>query len=240
MKVFAIKEYIDNAIYIIKTTTIVLWFLVLVGIISSITSLFPESPLYWPLTFSTSLLSVIAIPVIYGIYYELIEDRYSSMLEIATKYIGRYVWLLFSMYIPVVLLATLPQVMMPQLGSGGSFQLTIVSFSLLYLYVIPWFYVSDKTRGAITEGIYFLIKNLSASTPLLLLTLLAESVMLIFQYNKKWITDINTPLFVVADIAIYVIASVIDYIVFIVLIFILKAAKEAHGGSPGAEKKNGM
>ncbi len=237
MKVFAIKEYIENAIYIIKTTTIVLWFLVFVGIISSITSLFPKSSLYWPLTFSTSLLSVLAIPVIYGIYYELIEDSYSSIVEIAKKYIGRYIWLLFSMYIPVVLLATLPSMIMPELGGGGSFQLTIISFSLLYLYVIPWFYVSNQTKGAITEGIHFLINNLSSSTPLLLLTLCAESAMLVFQFNKTWITELNTPFFVFFDIAIYVIASIIDYIVFIVLIFILKAANEEEGASRSGKNR---
>ncbi len=238
MKVFDIKQYINNAVYIIKTTTIVLWFLVMVGLISSITSCFPESPFYWPVTVSTSLLSILSVPVIYGIYYELIEDRYTSIIEIAKKYVGRYILLLFSMYLPVILLATLPSMIVPELGGGGSFQITLVSFSLLYLYIIPWFYISNQIKGAITEGIYFLLKNLSTSTPLLLLTLVAESVMLVFQYNKAWVTDLNTPFFVVFDTIIYVVASLIDYTVFIVLIFILKAAKEKKD-SPGSEEGTG-
>ncbi len=235
---FDIKEYINNAIYIVRTNTIVLWFLVLIGLISSINSRFPDSSLFWPITVFMGLVSLLSIPVIYGIYYELVEDTYSSIGDIAKKYIGRYIWLLFNMYLPVVLLATLPSLVLPELGGGGSFQVTIVSFSLLYLYVVPWFYVSNQIRGSITEGIHFLLKNLSASTPLILLTLVAESVMLLFQYNKAWFAELNAPLFVLLDMSVFITANIVDYLVFIVLIFILKSENETKN-STGGEKENG-
>ncbi|MCP3898172.1 MAG: hypothetical protein GY707_00390 [Desulfobacteraceae bacterium] len=223
---FTIKKYIQDSLYIIKTTTIVLWFIVIVGAISSINSRYPESSLFWPITIVTSVLSLVSLPVIYGIYFELIEDTYSSIGEIAKKYIGRYIWLLFNMYMPVILIATLPSLIMPELGGGGSFQLTIVSFSLLYLYIVPWFYVSGDIRGSITEGIHFLIKNLSASTPLIFMTLIAESLLLLFQYNKNLFSGLHTALFVVLDAGVFISASIVDYVVFIVLIFIIKSEKD--------------
>jgi hypothetical protein len=221
MKSFYIRQYLGYALAIISRTTLVLWYLVLISLSSALLMLLKDSALFWPLNTIVTVFSIAATPVIYGIYFELIEDTYSSVWSISKRYVLNYLWLLFRMYVPVVFLAGLP--MMLTAGSGsGYFETIIVSFSLLYMYVIPTYFHSGQQRGAIAAGISFLFKNLSSSTPLILVVLLLETAVLALQHNKSLLLEYGGLVYIGFDAAFYVIASIIDFALFIILVYILK------------------
>lgn len=222
MKTFDLKLYLSYAGSIIKTNTIILWCLGFIALCSSITFLLKETAFFRLLYILTTILSVSATPVIYGIYYELIEDTYSSVKNIAVTYVLKYIRLLIRMYLPIVFLAGLPLILLPESGGSGYFQITIISFSLIYMFVIPFFYLSRKQAGAIVGGVNFLLKHLSQSTPLILVVLLLETTMLILQHNKALLLQLGPLLFICIDFTIYMVASICDFMLFIILIFILK------------------
>mgnify|MGYP000039748240 CR=1 FL=1 len=210
------------AVTIVRQHTIVLWWLVFVGLVNAATTLIDNTEFSTPLGILSFSLSLCSTPVIYGIYYELIEDIYSSISKISRTYILPYLWLLTRMYLPVIFLGWLPVILNPQSSGGGYFHIILISFSLLYLYVLPFFFFTGKQQGSIQLGILFLVRNISASTPLIFVVLLLETSLLLVQYNKAALLARSTYLFTILDFSSYLIASIIDFILFIVLILILK------------------
>ena len=185
-----------------------------------------DSPSFWPLNVIVTLLSILSTPIIYGIYFELIEDKYSSIPHIARTYVPGYLWLIIRMYLPPIFLASMLISLLagsiPAFGGGGILEMTLVFFSLLYLFVIPTYYTTGTGRGAITGGISFLSRNLSSATPIILAVLLLETGMLLLQYQRSTFTADPGTIFVVIDFLVYFFASIVDYLIFIILIFILK------------------
>lgn len=222
MDAFNFKKYLVYALRIIRGNTIVLWSLVFIGLCSSATLLLKDSALYGPLNTLTIVLSITATPVFYGIYFELIEDTYSSIPQITRTYLLRYLWLLVRMYLPVIFLATIPFLLKPGSGGSGFFEITLIAASLIYVYVIPAYYISGQQRGAISYGVSFLLKNISQSTPVIFTVLVLETLMLLVQLGKNHSPGQATISLAILDLLIYVIASVIDLAVFIILIYVLK------------------
>lgn len=219
---FDITKQFFLAVSLVRQHTIVLWWLVFIGLVNTATTLIENTELSRVLGILSFTLSICSTPVIYGIYYELIEDIYSSISKIVKSYILPYLWLLVRMYLPVIFLAGLPMILSPQSAGGGYFHIILVSFSLIYLYVLPFFYFTGRQQGAISIGITFLMRHFSASTPLILTVLLLETSLLIVQYNKEALLARSIYLFSILDFSTYLIASIIDFILFIVLILILK------------------
>ena len=130
------------------------------------------------------------------------------------------------MYLPPIFLASMVISLMagsiPAFGGGGILELTLVLFSLLYLFVIPTYYIKGTGRGAITTGIFFLSRNLSSATPIILAVLLLETGMLLLQYQRATFSTDRGTIFIGIDFMVYFFASIVDYLIFIILIFILK------------------
>lgn len=220
---FTIREYFRTAVTLVRQHTIVVWYLLILGIINTIIAIQNTSGQPNILGILVFSLSLCTTPVIYGIYYELIEDNYSSITRITRVYVPRYLWLLLRMYLPAVFVAWLPMMIAPESAAGGGFfHVIIVSFSLIYLYVLPFYYFTGQQQGVITLGIQFLVRNLVSSTPLILTVLLLETIMLLVQYNKAAVLESSLYLFAILDFSTFFIASIIDFILFIILIFILK------------------
>jgi hypothetical protein len=219
---FDIKKQFFLAITLVRQHTIILWWLVFIGLVNTTATLTDNTALSRVAGILSFTLSICSTPVIYGIYYELLEDIYSSITDIIKSYILRYLWLLIRMYLPVLFLAWLPMILTPHSAGGGYFHIILVSFSLLYLYVLPFFYFTGKQQGSISMGITFLMRNISASTPLIMIVLFLETSMLLVQSNKPALLARSTYLFTILDFSSYLIASIIDFILFIVLILILK------------------
>lgn len=219
---FDIKKQFFLAITLVRQHTIILWWLVFIGLVNTISTLIDNTELSRVTGILSFIFSICSTPVIYGIYYELIEDVYSSITNIIKSYILPYLWLLIRMYLPVIFLAWLPMILTPHSAGGGYFHIILVSFSLLYLYVLPFFYFTGKQQGSISLGVTFLMRNISVSTPLIMIVLFLETSMLLVQFNKAALLARSTYLFTILDFSSYLIASIIDFILFIVLILILK------------------
>ena len=226
MNSWNLKQYLNYGLQIIRINTIVIWWLALIGLLSAVTLLLKDSPAFWPLNVIVTLLSILSTPIIYGIYFELIEDRYSSIPQIARTYVPGYLWLIIRMYLPPIVLASMLISLLagsiPAFGGGGILELTLVFFSLIYLFVIPKYYLKGKGQGVISEGILFLGKHLSSATPIILAVLLLETGMLLLQYQRSVFSIDRGVIFIALDFLVYFFASIVDYLIFIVLIFILK------------------
>lgn len=222
MQQFNLAKHIYNSIYIVRTNTIIFWVLGLIGITSSINSLFPNSVLHIALVAVYIIAAVVATPVIYGIYFQIIEDNYSGVVSISKKYIGRYLLLLLRLYVPIALFFVIPMLSAPGGNATGSVHMLLISCSLLFIYIVPYFYVTDKQAGAIGGGIQFLLKNLIVSAPLVLVSLLTESILLLFQLNQHVLLEGNKLLFVAADLFLFLSANAIDFVLFITMVFVLK------------------
>ncbi|MBT8346470.1 MAG: hypothetical protein KJO28_09205 [Desulfofustis sp.] len=226
MNTWNLKQYLNYGLQIVRMNTIVLWWIGLIGLLSALTLMLKDSLSFWPLNVVVTLLSILSTPIIYGMYFELIEDNYSSIPRIARTYVPGYLWLIIRMYLPPIFLASMVISLMvgsiPAFGGGGILEMTLVLFSLLYLFVIPTYYISGTGRGAISGGIFFLSRNLSSATPIILAVLLLETGMLVLQYQRATFNaDLGT-IFIVLDFLVYFFASIVDYLIFIILIFILK------------------
>lgn len=217
-----ISTHIVNAVYIVRSNTIILWLIALLGLVSSLNSLFPEGSLHGTLFFIAVLISLIATPVIYGMYYEIIEDNYTSTGAIAKKYVPQYIWLLLRLYIPVLFFAMFPAMATPGNINEGSFQMFIVVCSLLFIYIVPCYFVRGTQRGAVSLGLLFLYNNLSASAPLILLSLLTEASLIVYEMHKEAVMKFSQLVYVIADFSLYMTANIIDFVLFVTMVFILK------------------
>jgi len=230
METLDLKKYLAYAVMIIRSNTIVLWGLGLIGLCSTAALLLKDTNLHWPLNTLSITLSIVTTPIFYGIYFELIEDSYSSIGQITRTYVLNYIWLLVRMYLPAIFVATIPLFLIPGAGSGGYFEITLIFFSLIYIYVIPTYYISGRQQGAISSGVTFLLRNLLKSTPIIFTVLLLETLMLLMQFNKGSLPGQGTIYFAILDLLVYLIASIIDFAVFIILIYVLKNYKDTIAG----------
>lgn len=226
-----LKMYLNYALLIIRSSTIVLWWIGFVALLNLISLLLKDTPVFWPLNIVVTALSIVSTPVIYGIYFELIEDTYSSIVQIFKTYVPGYIWLIIRMYLPPIFLASLFVTMLagtvPGFSGGGILETTLVIFSLIYLFVIPKYYLAGSGRGVIGEGVAFLVQNLPRATPIMLAVMLLETGMLLLQYQRAGFTSDVSLVYLIIDFLVFVFASIVDYIIFIILIFILKDQKIA-------------
>ncbi len=210
---------------LVLTSPSVVWWLLITGILRTLFSLpdpANESVASFPLII-VFLITTVATPVIYGFYYEKIDGSSTSLKNIARSHIVNYLVLLLRMYLPPLAIAILPGVLNPQAYHPGYFHLTLVFFSLLYLYVIPTYYHSGSQRGAIGSGIQTLLQNLTISTPLLLILLGLETTILLSHLYHEEIITRSTQFFLVVDFGVYFIASLIDFVLFVILVTLLKS-----------------
>jgi len=217
-----LKYHFRQALSLVQTHTIVIWLMVALSAVRAATGIIENTALAGPLNTIIFIISIAATPLFYGFYYELIEDNYSSFGQIARNYVMTYLWLLLRMYLPAIFLAGLPMIIAPDQAGGGFFHIILISFSLIYLYVIPFYYFTGKQRGAISHGIGFLFNRLSLSTPLILTVFLMETSMLLVQYSKTLLIEHHFTFFILLDFSTFLIASIIDFCLFIILILILK------------------
>ncbi|MBE0582820.1 MAG: hypothetical protein IH612_03550 [Desulfofustis sp.] len=219
---FSIGRYAVCAVRLIREHPIALWLLAPISLVNATIPLLRDATLFMPATLLLVLLSTLATPVLYGLYYQLLDDSYTSLHRIAKTYVAPYLWLLIRMYLPAILLASLPAILLADHGSGGYLEIGLIAFSMLYLYVIPFFYLSGQQHGVIVRGVSFLIGHLAASTSLLLTVLLLESALLLVQYARTALDGTAPLLLAGIDFFVFLAASLIDLAVFIVLIQILK------------------
>jgi len=222
---FVIGRYAICAGQLIREHPIVLWFVGLLSLGNAIIPLFRDSAAFMPATVALVLLSTLATPVFYGLYYQLLDDSYTSLGAIAKTYVAPYLWLLIRMYLPAILLASLPAIVFAEHGSGGYLEIGLIAFSMLYLYVIPSFYVRGQQHGAIIRGVSFLTRYLAESTPLLLTVLLLESALLLVQRARTALDGGASLLLAGLDFLVFLSASLVDLAIFIILIQILKNAR---------------
>lgn len=224
---YRLKTYLGNALLIVAHNTIVLWWVGLLGLLSSASLLSRDTSLFWPVHVAATLLSIVSTPIIYGIYFELIEDRYSSIPQIARTYVPRYIWLIIKMYVPPIFLASILVSLAAGSDPGGILELTLVTFSLIYLFVIPIYYTSGSQNGAIGAGIAFLGRNMASVTPIILAVLLLESSMLLVQHLRSAFSPNQGIFFIAFDFLVYFCASIGDYIIFIILIYIINEGQDS-------------
>ncbi len=223
---FNLKQYFWNALYILRAYSIVVWSIVGIGIASGLGEMFLKGENYSFLMIIAAVFKLAIFAVVYGIYYQLIEDCYSSVVEIGKVYILPFIWLFLNMYVPALLFALLPGMLVPGLGGGGLWIVIMMFFGILYLYVIPWFYVSGSWRGSIFSGIQFLIKNLSGSTPIIMLALLFELAFVYLDIVLKRIESFGPVIYFSLRTGIFITEFFVNCIFFMVLVFVLKEARE--------------
>lgn len=233
---FPLRRYLSYARFLLFETKSVLWMMALVALANALTSFLHGSTLFWPVTFFSILLTTCTTPVFYGIFFHLIDDSYTSVFAIARTYIFRYLWLLLRMYLPAILLSSIPAILFAGNNSGGYLEIGLVFFSMLYLYVIPLFYHTGQQHQAIAKGIRFLSRNLSASTPLLLTVLVVESSIMLLQYGRSTEEVQPTALTACVDFSVFFAASVIDLAVFIVILYVLRGSDQQ--SAPGVSGSN--
>lgn len=217
-----LKTYLLYAVYIVRTHPLILLFLGIFGLLNGITVYLPEEGIVQFINSLTILAAIFISPVIYGIYYELIEDKYSSVINIFKTYVGGYLLVLLCMYIPIIFTTAVFMSASSVGANTGYVMITILFFSLLFIYVIPTYYISGKILESITFGVRFFFANIISSAPLLLLALFSELLLLLSHFQLGGLREHAPALFITVDFFLYMLASIIDFILFIMLIYILK------------------
>ena len=222
MQSFDLKTYFLYALYIVRTHALILLFVAAIGLLNSLTVYFPESGLAGIIG-SLSIVSAIFIsPLIYGMYYEIIEGKNNALPVVFKTYVPGYLLLLFCMYIPIILTTTLLISSAQATAGTATVMLTILAFSLLFIYVVPAYYVSGKIMDSIIFGVRFFLRNALNSAPLLLMALLSELLLLLAHFKLGGLREENPTIFVSLDFSIYMVASIIDFLLFIMLIYVLR------------------
>lgn len=222
METFSLKTYFLYAVYIVRTNPLILYFLAAVGLLNGFTVYFPGSGLANLISSLTIFSAIVVSPLIYGIYYEIIEDKYSSLANIFRTYVGGYLLLLFCMYIPIIMTTAVLLGSVQAAGSTGIVMLTILFFSLLFIYVVPAYYISGKILDSIVFGVRFFFTHALKSAPLLLMALSSELLLLLSNFKLSRLSEESPTLFLVLDFSIYITAAIIDFLLFIMLIYILR------------------
>ena len=163
--------------------------------------------------------------VMYGLYYEIIEDQYTSMREIFSKYLYGYFLVSLISALPIILASLL--VMLT--SSGNSYQVIQKFFALLvsivFMYVVPYYFLTNQVVESFRRGIGFLVKNFSTSLPIIT----AIFILYISEYFLSTtlisLVNINAYLFSFLQYTYVFLSFIVDYALFIVLVLTVKYKK---------------
>ena len=221
MESFDLDHHLRSAISLIRSTPLVIGWLFFIAVWNTSSTLI-EGQEIGPLGISAFILSLFTTPVIYGILYDRLTGTSSPPGSIIETYIPGYFWLLIRMYLPALFVAAMPMMLAPQSAGEGHFFVILISFSIIYLFVIPSYFVTGQQRGAIFSGLSFLAENFFRCTPILLTVVLLETSMLVVEHNELNLFELGPVLYGFIDISVYFVASIVDYIIFIMLILIIR------------------
>ena len=222
MEALNLKTYLLYAIYIVRTHPLVLFCVAALGLFNGVMVYLPQNALSQLISGITILSAIFINPVIYGIYYEIVEERSNSVLTIFRTYVGGYLLLLFCLYIPILITTAVVVSSAGAEGSTAAVMVIMLIFSLLFIYVVPAYYVSGKIVESITFGVRFFFRHTLASAPLLLMALTSELLLLLSHFKLRALQEQSPPLFIFLDFSLFMVASVIDYLLFIILLYILR------------------
>ncbi len=222
MQSLNIKTYLLYAIYIVRTNPAILLFIAAIGLLNGLSLLRPDSAFAHAVGALSFFATIFISPVIYGIYYEIIEDKYSSVANIFRTYVPGYLLLLLSMYLPIAMIAATVMTSTGFDGNMGYFMLIVLIFSLVFIYVIPCYFISRTILDSIVIGVRFLFRNLFSSAPVLLMALFSELMLLLSHFWFGGLQETSLPLYIALDFSVYMIASIVDFLLFIILVYILK------------------
>lgn len=217
-----LSTHFKSSITIIKTHTIVLLITAVVsGIIIAnyLLSYYNHSNILsipvLAITFSTSL-------VMYGLYYEIIEDKYTSMREIFSKYLFGYFLVSLISALPIILIS-LPVMLT---SSGNTYQVIQNFFALLvsivFMYVVPYYFLTNQVIESFRCGIGFLIKNFSTSLPIITAIFILYISEYFFSSTLNSLVNINAYLFSFLQYTYVFLNFIVDYALFIVLLLTIK------------------
>lgn len=221
MESFKLKTYLLYAIYIVRTNPGILLFLTVFGLYDAYAFTLLGDNVTNNFNGRTIVATFFISPVIFGMYYEIVENKYTDIMSIFRTYVPGYILVLLCMYIPI----TIATAMMLSLIAGGSgtgvVMITALIFSMVFLYVIPTFYISGKVIDSIIFGVRFFFANLANSAPLLLMALFSQ-VLLFLGFQLMPLKEAHPALFVLLHCLMYLIASIVDFLLFIMLIYVLR------------------
>jgi len=227
-----IDRYIKESINIIKTNIGPIWVITALGLLSSINFLFPENIVSRIINSVCFFAVIIAKAIIFGFYYEITENKYSSIAEIAHNYILHYLFLVICMLIPGIILGffliLLQIYIFPETNEIVIFEIIFLAFSLLYLYVVPIFYMTNKILSSIILGVIFIYKNLILSKKIILIALASNAILIISKLHMVWLLNLNKILYIIFAFGIYIATYTINFILFITMIFILRNKKQTN------------
>lgn len=196
--------------------------LTIIGVLNSITTLFPETVGGGFIIGFGIVETIFLTPVLYGYLYEKIEEKNNSLADIFKIYVPGYLLVLFCMSVPIAIGSAFIVSAAGPSANFAHFQITILFLSLLFIYAIPGYYVSGKIVPSITYGVQFFVKYIFASAPLLLLGLFSKLLLLFVHFQLSWLQESYLFIFVVIEFFVYLLASFIDFLLFIILIYILR------------------
>ena len=222
MESLHLKTYLLYAIYIVRTSTAVLTAMVIIGLLNSISIVLPEGDTTYLLSSLTLIASILISPVIYAHFYERIEGKKHHLADLFRIYVPGYILLIVCIYIPIITGATFITVAIGLPTSMSHILLILLFLSLFLIYIIPCYFISGTIAYPIQYGLRFFFKNLFASAPLLLMALASELVLLTIHNQMVWLRDVSLPVFAALEFIGYIVASLIDFLLFIMLIYILR------------------
>ena len=222
MESLNLKTYLLYAFYIVRNNPKILAFIAGVGLLNGITVFFPENQFANLISLITVVSAIFINPVIYGMYYEIIEEKYSSVVNIFRTYVAGYLILIFCIYIPIIATTAIIMRSAQAEGNVAFVMLTILFSSLLFIYVVPTYFISGTILDSIVYGVRFFLRNLLRSAPVLMMALFSELLLLFSHLKLGPIKENNPSIFLVLDFSVYMVASIVDYLLFIMLIYILR------------------
>ena len=120
------------------------------------------------------LTSIIAVPVIYGIYLETIKNNNVSLMAISKKYIINFTVVAILIHLPLAVLSFTRGF----LGYGFYPAVFLLSagIEVVTIYVMPFVYLTGFIIKSITAGTLFTLSKAKENTDLVTLTILAATL----------------------------------------------------------------
>ena len=213
-----LATYIKSSITIIKTHTIVLLITAIVSGINTANFLLSYLKHNSMLNIPAMVVTFVTTLVMYGLYYEIIENKYTSMREIFTKYVYGYFVVTLIIALPIMMLSlflSLPT-------SGNTYQsiqkIGTILVLVVFMYVVPYFFHTNKIVESFKCGLGFLVNNFHKSLSLIVAVVLFYAVKIILGIKLVSLASESAYIYAFAQYIYMFSYFTFDYMLFIVLV----------------------
>ena len=208
----------------------ILLFMVGLVFIGNISTLIEIQSISKTFRLASSIASVISIPVIFGIYTEVINKEQTSIVNLFKVHFLNYILFTLILIIPIIFYSFITMTYDTYADTIYIKLIISIATQVLFIYSLPMLFDTKKVKSSLVNGFKFLFENFRESHALIFLLIISKSIYILTIKNLFFFSTDSTTFLHILSFFIQSISLFLSFYVFNLAFLIIKGKEGITNG----------